>query len=203
MFQHSLAVSWSEHSHAWPVADGGIIVAKTAPAVGSNDYSSFQGGHEVTTQWLWKEPNRAMPLPSTSNNSSNLQGHCVWHNVFRRRALHRRPFRGPLLPWMRCRKPDTRVECIGPEAICCIACGSEVSPFRLSNGYTIVFDDERKVAIRWGVRWLRNWPKMRQNHGITQEISAEPSRSPLPVRHFWFGYTFASLYRQYRHHAVD
>jgi formamidase len=46
--------------------------------------------------------------------------------------------------------PNSRVEGIGPEAIRCAECGAEVSPFRLSNGYTIVFDEQSQMALTVG-----------------------------------------------------
>jgi formamidase len=45
-------------------------------------------------------------------------------------------------PW-----PETRVEGTGEDAIRCVKCGSECSPFGFEEGYTIVFDEDRVVGI--------------------------------------------------------
>jgi formamidase len=60
------------------------------------------------------------------------------------------PFVARKCPQCGAENPVTRVEGIGTEAIRCVVCGAEVSPFRISNGYTIVFDDGRQMALTVG-----------------------------------------------------
>jgi formamidase len=57
------------------------------------------------------------------------------------------PFVARHCPQCGAENPPTRVEGTGPEAIRCTACGAEVNPFRVNNGYTIVFDDGRQIAV--------------------------------------------------------
>jgi acetamidase/formamidase len=44
-------------------------------------------------------------------------------------------------------RPDARVDGIGLESIKCVRCGAAVSPFRMVHGYTMVFDDKRKIGL--------------------------------------------------------
>ena len=43
--------------------------------------------------------------------------------------------------------PETRIDGIGPTAIRCVGCGADATPFTFTNGYTIVFDDNRSVGV--------------------------------------------------------
>ena len=43
--------------------------------------------------------------------------------------------------------PDTRIEGIGPKAIRCVTCGSDVTPFVFTNGYTMGFDQKRQIGV--------------------------------------------------------
>jgi acetamidase/formamidase len=43
--------------------------------------------------------------------------------------------------------PETRLEGTGEDAVRCVKCGAECSPFGFEEGYTIVFDDERVVGV--------------------------------------------------------
>jgi len=43
--------------------------------------------------------------------------------------------------------PEAKVEGIGLESIKCIKCGASVSPFRMVHGYTIVFDEKKRIGL--------------------------------------------------------
>jgi len=43
--------------------------------------------------------------------------------------------------------PETRLEGTGSEAVRCVKCGAECSPFSFDEGYTITFDDDRVMGI--------------------------------------------------------
>jgi acetamidase/formamidase len=45
-------------------------------------------------------------------------------------------------PW-----PATRLAGTGEDAVRCVACGAECSPFGFEEGYTIVFDDDREMGL--------------------------------------------------------
>ncbi len=48
-------------------------------------------------------------------------------------------------PW-----PPSRIEGTGPECVRCAQCGAEASPFAFEEGYTIAFDDKRRMGITVG-----------------------------------------------------
>lgn len=50
-------------------------------------------------------------------------------------------------PW-----PASRIEGTGPDCVRCVKCGAEASPFGFEEGYTIAFDDDRRVGITVGER---------------------------------------------------
>jgi formamidase len=135
-----------------PVADGGTILAETAPGCwGPMITPSFRGGHEVTTPVAvaGAEPGDAVVIriqqirvTSTATASGTMS--------FVEGRYTGDPFVARHCPECGAENPPTRVEGIGPEAIRCAACGAEVSPFRVTNGYTIVFDEERQTAVTVG-----------------------------------------------------
>lgn len=135
-----------------PVADGGTIVAETAPGCwGPMITPSFQGGHEVTSPVAVEgaEPGDAIAIriqriqvtssATASGTMSFVEGRYTGD-----------PFVARHCPECGTENPPTRVEGTGTEAIHCAVCGAEVNPFRLTNGYTIVFDDERQTAVTVG-----------------------------------------------------
>ncbi len=132
-----------------PVADGGTITAETAPGCwGPMITPSFQGGHEVTSPVAVEgaEPGDAIAIriqkirvASTATSSGTME--------FVEGRYTGDPFVARHCPECGTESPATRVEGTGPEAIRCEKCGAEVMPFRLTNGYTIVFDDERCMAV--------------------------------------------------------
>lgn len=135
-----------------PIADGGTIVAETAPGCwGPMITPSFRGGHEVTTPVAVEgaEPGDAIVIriqkirvTSTATASGTMS--------FVEGRYTGDPFVARHCPNCGTKNPPTRVEGIGPEAIRCAVCGAEVNPFRLTNGYTILLDDERQIAVTVG-----------------------------------------------------
>lgn len=132
-----------------PVVDGGTIVAGTPPGCwGPMITPSFQGGHEVTAPVAVEgaEPGDAIAIriqeirvTSTATASGTM--------AFVEGRYTGDPFVARHCPECGAERPATRVQGIGPKAIRCLACGAEVNPFLLTNGYTIVFDDERRLAV--------------------------------------------------------
>jgi len=135
-----------------PVVDGGTIVAETAPGCwGPMITPSFQGGHEVTNPVAVEgaEPGDAIAIriqkirvtsvATASGTMSFVEGRYTGD-----------PFVARQCPSCGTKKPPTRVEGIGAEAICCAVCGAEVNPFRMTNGYTIIFDEARQIAVTVG-----------------------------------------------------
>ncbi len=46
--------------------------------------------------------------------------------------------------------PPTKLDGVGQEAVRCEVCGADASPFRLTHGYTVVFDPQRTVGVAVG-----------------------------------------------------
>ena len=132
-----------------PVNDGGTIVAETAPGCwGPMITPTFRGGHEVTQPVAVEgaeigdaiairiQSIRVTSMATASGTMSFVEGRYTGD-----------PFVARHCPNCGEENPPSRLEGTGPEAVRCEVCGAEVSPFRMSNGYTIAFDEERKIAI--------------------------------------------------------
>lgn len=135
-----------------PVADGGTIVAETAPGCwGPMITPSFHGGHEVTTPVAvaGAEPGDAIVIRIQKIRVTSMATASGVMSVVEGRFTGD-PFVARRCPQCGTENPPTRVEGTGAEAVRCAVCGAEVSPFRVTNGYTIVFDADRQVAITVG-----------------------------------------------------
>lgn len=132
-----------------PVVDGGTIVAETAPGCwGPMITPEFRGGHEVTTPVAVEgaEPGDAIVIRIRSIKVTS-QATASGTMSFVEGRYDGDPFVARHCPACGTKNPASRIEGIGAEAIHCDVCGAEVSPFRIANGYTIVFDDERRMAV--------------------------------------------------------
>jgi len=135
-----------------PVADGGTITADTAPGCwGPMITPSFEGGHEVTVPVAVEGAEvgdaiviriKDIEVCSTVTSSGTMS--------FVEGRYTGDPFVSRHCPECGAESPPTRVEGIGEMAIHCANCGAEINPFRLTNGYTIVFDDDRQMAVTVG-----------------------------------------------------
>ncbi len=135
-----------------PIADGGTIVAETPPGCwGPMITPSFRGGHEVTTPVAVEgaavgdaiaihiRDIRVTSMATASGTMSFVEDRYTGD-----------PFVARHCPECGMENPPTRLEGIGTSAVRCAECGAEVSPFELTNGYTIVFDDAREMAVTVG-----------------------------------------------------
>ncbi len=132
-----------------PVTDGGTIIADTAPGCwGPMITPAFKGGHEVTQPIavtgaeigdaiaIRIQKVQVTSMATASGTMSFVEGRYTAD-----------PFVARFCPSCGTKSPPSRLEGIGPDAVRCAVCGAEVSPFRVGNGYTIAFDDERQTAI--------------------------------------------------------
>jgi acetamidase/formamidase len=112
---------------------------------------SFRGGHEVTTPVAVEGANpgdaiviriRKIHVTSDATASGTMS--------FVEGRYKGDPFVARFCPECGTENPPTRLEGTGPEAVRCAKCGAEVNPFRVTNGYTIVFDRERQVGVTVG-----------------------------------------------------
>lgn len=135
-----------------PVADGGTIAASTAPGCwGPMITPAFQGGHEVTQPVavegaeigdavaLHLKRVRVHSLATASGVMQPVAGRFVGD-----------PFVARICPQCGAESPETVVVGIGQEAIRCASCGAETSPFRVTDGYTIVLDSNGAIGVTVG-----------------------------------------------------
>lgn len=135
-----------------PVRDGGCIVAVTAPGCwGPMITPALRGGHEVTQPVAVEgaEVGDAIALlvrelvvvsgASASGTDAPVAGRFLGDPYVAARCASC----GTLYP-------ATRVVGTGPGAVLCAVCGAETSPFRLTHGYTMVFDHRRQVGLTLG-----------------------------------------------------
>ena len=132
-----------------PLADGGTLVASTAPGCwGPMITPRLRGGHEVT------QPVRVAgaeigdsiairilkievtSIATSSGHDSSPEGFCLGD-----------PYVAGRCPTCEKVWPETHVEGIGQQAVVCDACGNPVTPFEVVHGYTVVFDEGRDVGV--------------------------------------------------------
>ncbi|MUV37669.1 Formamidase [Lentibacillus sp. JNUCC-1] len=132
-----------------PVADGGHIVANTAPGCwGPMMTPQLKGGHEVTKPVYVEgaEVGDAIAIriksiqitsqATASGSDSPVDGRFVGD-----------PFVAGKCPECGGLNPASTVEGLGKEAIRCQNCGADVTPFVITNGYTMAFDSNRSVGV--------------------------------------------------------
>ncbi len=132
-----------------PIRDGGHIIANTAPGCwGPMITPAIRGGHEVTqpVAVAGAEVGDAIAIrikditvtsvATASGNDQWMEGRFVGD-----------PYVAGKCPECGTLYPETRIEGIGQEAIRCANCGADVAPFTFTNGYTILFDDNRSVGV--------------------------------------------------------
>ncbi|CAN5763482.1 acetamidase/formamidase family protein [soil metagenome] len=132
-----------------PVRDGGHILVNTAPGCwGPMITPAIRGGHEVTqpVAVTGAEPGDAVAIrikdisvTSVATSSGNDQ----W--------MENRFLGDPYIAG-KCAEcgtmyPETETKGIGQDAIRCVKCGADATPFTFTNGYTVVFDDNHTVGL--------------------------------------------------------
>jgi acetamidase/formamidase len=132
-----------------PLADGGRLIAGTPPGCwGPMITPSFQGGHEVTQPVAIAGAAvgdavaltiQRMRVTSTATSSGVMK--------FVDGRYQGDPFVAKLCSACGQEHPASRVEGIGEDAIRCSHCGAEVSAFRFSHGYVMVFDHVHQVGL--------------------------------------------------------
>lgn len=146
-----------------PVKNGGTIATGTAPGCwGPMITPKFQGGHEVTQPVavegaeigdaiaLKLKRVEVTSLATASGVMQTVDGRFVGD-----------PFVAKVCPKCGAASPSSHLEGIGQQAVHCDACGAEVSAFRVSHGYVILFDHENQVAVT-----------------VTKEIAERIARDP-------------------------
>lgn len=132
-----------------PVADGGRVVAITAPGCwGPMITPAIRGGHEVT-QPLAVEG--AEVGDAVAIHISSIEIHSVATASGVDRPMEGRflgdPFVAGRCPGCGELYPRTHAEGVGAMAIRCDNCGADAAPFTIEHGYTVIFDEERSVGL--------------------------------------------------------
>jgi acetamidase/formamidase len=132
-----------------PVADGGHIVVNTAPGCwGPMITPAIRGGHEVCQPIAVEGAEvgdaiairirdiEVTSIATSSGNDRPMDG-----------RFNGDPYCAAVCPSCGTEWPETRVEGIGPESVRCAGCGADATPFTFTNGYTIAFDEVRRVGL--------------------------------------------------------
>lgn len=156
-----------------PVANGGTIVANTAPGCwGPMITPELRGGHEVTkpVAVAGAEVGDAIVIHIQNIEVTSRATASGTDQALDGRYLGD-PFVAPKCPQCGMLNPKTKIEGIGQNSIHCANCGAEASPFRINHGYTIAFDDQRNVGVTVPASTAETFAK---NAG---EFAALPERS--------------------------
>jgi formamidase len=160
-----------------PVADGGLIEVATAPGCwGPMITPRFKGGHEVSQPVAvdGAKVGDAIAITLKSVNVTSLATASGTDAPVAGR-FKADPFVARACPDCGAENPATRVEGIGQEAIRCEACGAEVAPFRVPNGYTIVFDHGKMIGITLDKEQAANVARKCENFANLPEKSQQHS----------------------------
>ncbi|HET7579554.1 MAG TPA: acetamidase/formamidase family protein [Bacillales bacterium] len=158
-----------------PVKNGGYIVANTTPGCwGPMITPALRGGHEVTqpVQVEGAEVGdavairlssiRVTSMATASGNDQTVEGHFVSD-----------PYVDGKCPECGTVNPETRIEGVGPDAIRCVNCGASVTPFRFTNGYTIAFDEDKRIGVTLPKEAAENAGKKAREVMCTPENSVQ------------------------------
>jgi acetamidase/formamidase len=132
-----------------PVRSGGHIIANTAPGCwGPMITPAIRGGHEVThpVAVAGAEVGDAIALRIKDITVTSLATASGNDQVMAGRFLGD-PYVAGRCPECGTLYPQTRLEGIGPTAVRCADCGTDITPFTFTNGYTIAFDNNRTVGV--------------------------------------------------------
>jgi formamidase len=132
-----------------PVEDGGHIVVNTTPGCwGPMITPSIRGGHEVAqpVAVAGAEPGDAIAIrikdievtsiATASGNDLSPEG-----------SFNGDPYCAPVCPGCGKEWPETRLEGIGQDSVRCAECGADATPFKFTNGYTVAFDQARRLGV--------------------------------------------------------
>jgi formamidase len=132
-----------------PVDDGGHIVVNTTPGCwGPMITPSLRGGHEVAqpVAVAGAEPGDAVAIRIRDievTSVATASGNDWWPDG----SYNGDPYCAAVCPGCGTEYPETRLEGIGQDAVRCVKCGADATPFKFTNGYTIAFDHARRVGV--------------------------------------------------------
>jgi acetamidase/formamidase len=134
------------------VRQDGHIVANTAPGCwGPMITPAIKGGHEVTLPVnvegaevgdglvLRIRSIDVTSIATASGNDRTIEG-----------RFNGDPYCAKVCANCGAQDEATVVEGIGPDSVRCANCGAPAAPFAFTNGYTIAFDDQRRLGLTVG-----------------------------------------------------
>jgi acetamidase/formamidase len=132
-----------------PVTDGGRIIYITSPGCwGPMITPTIKGGHEVNIPVAVEGAKVGDAIAiKVLNIKIHSKAASSGVDVFREGSYIGDPYVAKKCPSCNEPWPEYKVEGIGEDSIQCIRCGSPTSPFRMVNGYTIVFDEKNIVGV--------------------------------------------------------
>lgn len=150
--QYTLGLVGPDQEWAGTVADGGTVRTHTPPACwGPMITPSFRGGHEVTKPIRVEGATvgdaiairiRDVEVTSIATATGTM--------IERDGAFGDDPFVDHKCPGCGEKWPDTVIKDTGEDAIRCAECGANASSFGFEYGITVVFDDDRTIAVTVG-----------------------------------------------------
>src|SRR4051795_582239 len=132
-----------------PVRDGGHIIANTAPGCwGPMITPAIKGGHEVTVPVAVEgaEVGDAIAIRIRDISVTSIAT-ASGHDRIIAGRFNGDPYCAKVCPGCGREDEETVVEGIGEDAVRCANCGTPASPFAFVHGYTMAFDDERRVGL--------------------------------------------------------
>lgn len=135
-----------------PVADGGTIIANTAPGCwGPMLTPRLRGGHEVTqpVAVAGAKPGDGVAIRIKDITVTALATASGFDRSPAEYSLGD-PYVAARCPHCDVVWPETHVDGIGAGAIKCDTCKNPVTPFEMVHGYTVVFDDTGEVGLTIG-----------------------------------------------------
>ena len=135
-----------------PLKDGGTIIANTAPGCwGPMITPTIRGGHEVTKPVYVEgaEVGDALVIHIKSIQVTSIATASGTDEAQSDRFIGD-PFVKVKCPGCGKLYPSTVVQGIGQEAIKCATCGTDTTPFKMSNGYTMALHHKGAVGLTVG-----------------------------------------------------
>src|SRR4051794_14372526 len=132
-----------------PVMDGGHIVVNTAPGCwGPMITPRLRGGHEVTrpVAVAGAEVGDAIAIRIKDIVVTSMAT-ASGNDVFVDGRYNGDPYCAKQCAQCGTPYPETRLEGIGQDAVRCVTCGADATPFKFAHGYTIAFDEGHRVGV--------------------------------------------------------
>ena len=158
-----------------PVKDGGMIIANTAPGCwGPMITPTIRGGHEVTRPVYVEgaEVGDAIVIQIKSIQVTSIATSSGTDEAQLDRFIGD-PFVKVKCPGCGKLHPTTVVQGIGQESVKCVTCGTDTTPFKISNGYTMTFNSKGEIGLTVGKEAARRIALDAKNFMRTPEKSIQ------------------------------